>query len=130
MCLWLAHRGLQQIRIDPLMSFSSSHIHCQVLLDCSQQLISLGVGSVGTMMSPGGDVHRGSPSPNLAPVAEGGQSRSSSPAPFTIGASAVARGLVTEPPLVQLYKRAATVEDAASRSEEHCRALDGRMRVR
>ena len=128
-----------------LTYFLSLHLCLQVLLDCSQQLMSLGAGSVAQMQQkeqqgvssllsapsspfPHPKLARGT-SPRLPEEEHAGVTAltaTSLSGADPLGPSSLSVG---EPPLVQLYKRAATVEEATARSQEHCLALDGRMRV-
>lgn len=87
----------------------------QVLLDCSQQLIALGAGSFSPMQPLDGNV--ATPLTTVDP----GALPTSDPRLTAIPSN--------EPPLVQLYKRAAVVEELASRNQEHCSSLDMRLRV-
>ena len=95
---------------DTLLDFN--WFVAQVLLECSQQVIALGAGSIIPPQHCDGNT-------STLPAVSG-----ELPDPKSTAI------LSAEPPLIQLYKRAAVVEEVASRNQEHCLALDGRLGVR
>ncbi len=106
----------------------------KVLLECSQQLMAMGGGFTASSLQSrplsggfgGRDAGTGAV-PAADPAPEGHTTATVSSGG---GGTAGGKGGLTEPPLIQLYKRAAIVEEALARSQEHAKALEERVKVR